>query len=198
MRYPTGKWFAVATATAVVSGVLISGSPAIAAEAAPSVATHALSTQQQARAVNATVSGATAVPAGVGTKGHICLKNASSYCIKTNGAGNQVTVTNDSANYANFTVVSKETSGSYVFYEWEDGNGNCLREGTHNIVKIESGSCAALGDNTDTWELYASHVVINDYYGDSMLVRGEPRDGFKVFAYSGTSKGDFYQWNVPA
>lgn len=59
-----------------------------------------------------------------------CLTNATSYCIKANGAGNQVTITNVAADKANFTVVY-DSDG---FHAWQDGNGNCLREGTGGVV----------------------------------------------------------------
>lgn len=199
MRNPAIKWLAAAaTASAVVGGLLISGSPAFAAEPAPSVATHALSTQQQARAVTATVPGAKAVPDGVGHKGHICLTYATSYCIETNGPGNQVTITKTSADYANFTVVYEVGSGDNINIEWQDGNGNCLREGTQNDVKIENGSCAAPDPypNTDTWDLSDYHTVVNLYYLDIMLVH-KAADGFNVYAYPSTMTGDLAQWNVP-
>ena len=196
MRNTAGKWLAAtATVSAVVGALLIPGSPAIAAEAAPSAATHALSTQQQARVFTPKVSGVKAVPTVIGSRGHICLKTTS-YCIHSNGAGNQVTITNNSADYSNFTVVDTSTSNGYFFYQWQNGNGNCLREGTNNIVKIENGHCSA-SDNTDWWEFYQGAYVINDYYGHLMLVRGQPRTGFNVFAYSATSPGDWARWNVP-
>ena len=134
MRNTIGRWLAAIT---VGGGLLAAGSPAIAAQAAPSSATHALSTQQQARAAARDLPGMKAAPDAVGDESQICLTNAPSYCIKANGAGNQVSVTDVAAQKANFTVVYD--SGGY--HEWVDGNNNCLREGNNGIVKIENGSC---------------------------------------------------------
>ena len=134
LRNAIGRWL---TATVVVGGLLAAGSPAIAGQAAPSLATHALSAQQQARAAARDASGLKAVPDAVGDESQICLTNATSYCIKTNGTGNQVTITSVAADKANFTVVYD--SGGV--HGWQDGNGNCLREGTGGVVKIENGPC---------------------------------------------------------
>ena len=49
------------------------------------------------------IAGSSAIPAHAATSFHICLENATSYCLQSNGGGNQVTLTNNSANYSNFT-----------------------------------------------------------------------------------------------
>ena len=174
MRNTAGKWL---VATAVVGGLLIPGSSALAAKTTPSNA---------AQSSNA----------------NICLMNAPSYCIKTNGTGNQVTITNYSPNYANFRIARSSADGLGDYYlQWEDGNGNCLREGTGNVVKIENGSCSN-GDKTAWWfalGIFATEYghVENQGYGQFMLTRGAPTSGNKVFAYSSISSGDWAKWYVP-
>ena len=128
------RWLA---ATALAGGLLATGSPAIAAQAGSSLPAHALSAQQQARAVGREVSGLKAVPDAVGDESQICLTNAPKYCIHTRGAGIQVSITNVAADQANFTVVF-DVEGDHA---WQDGNGNCLREGSGGVVKMENGPC---------------------------------------------------------
>ena len=73
------------------------------------------------------------------------------------------------------------TNGGTTWVQIENGNGNCLRAGTNNMVKIENGPCLE-GDNADAW----SDVLIgpNDYqsfmWGDWMLVHGNV-GGYKVW-----------------
>jgi hypothetical protein len=55
---------------------------------------------------------------------NICLKNAPSLCLESNGTGNQVTITGNQADRANFHYVNP---GSEL--QFQDGNGNCLRAG---------------------------------------------------------------------
>lgn len=190
MRNTIGWWL---TAAVVVSGLLAAGSPAIAAETAPSAATHALSTQQQARAVAPKVSGVKAVPAGVGDSGQICLTNAPSRCIKTNGTGNQVTITSNPADDANFTVVRNNLNN----YQWQDGNGNCLREGTGGVVKIENGPCSN-SDKTDWWTKVASNAYIDNLSNDAEMYTKGDASGDDVWASTTTPpSGSWVQWKVP-
>ena len=126
-----------------------------------------------------------AIPAQAATSFHICLENAASYCLQSNGSGNQVTITNNPANYSNFTA---PRTGQF-----ENGNGNCLRAGTNNVVKIENGPCAA-NDPADSW--YApsagSFRVLSALYGDDMLVHGHV-NGYKVWHATPVS-GDWDNW----
>jgi hypothetical protein len=96
-----------------------------------------------------------------------------------------VTITNNSANYSNFHVARTG--------QFENGNGNCLRAGTNNVVKIENGPCVA-NDPADSW--YApsagSFRVRSLLYGDDMLVHGHV-NGYKVWHAIPVS-GDWYNW----
>lgn len=189
MRNTTGRWLTTVTA---VGGLLTLASPAIAAQAAPSVMGHAVSTQQHARGVTPGVPGTKAVADGVGDSGQICLKNAPSYCIKANGGGNQVTITNVAADKANFTVVF-DSMGDF---EWQDGNGNCLREGTGGVVKIENGSCASNNnDTTDQW-YYIMNQISNLKYTAIMYTTGDA-NGDNVWADSDPPSGSWEKWNAP-
>lgn len=187
MRHAIGR---LLTATALVSGLLAAGSPAIAAQAAPSLATHVLSTQQQARVAARNFSGMKAVPAGVGDSGQICLTSAPSYCIHANGTGNQVTITNIAADKANFTVVFYSSG----LYEWQDGNGNCLREGSGDVVKIENGPCS-LSDPTDAW--YKTGTQISNEGDIAIMYTKGDANGDNVWADPDTPSGSWIQWNVP-
>ena len=88
----------------------------------------------------------TTAQAAIGNSGPICLTNASSYCIHSNGPGNAVTITNVDAQKSNFTVVY-DSNG---YHGWQNGNGNCLREASNGVVKIENGPCNT-SDGADLW-----------------------------------------------
>jgi hypothetical protein len=174
----TRKWL---TAIAVGGGLLISASPAHATETAPTATAHG--------------AGVMAVPAAVGSKAQICLKNSSNYCLQSNGAGSQVTITNNSSNYSTFTVARIEDTVNGTEYEWQNASGNCLRQGGSNMVIIKNGSCSA-SDRSDLWQAFQGRVQ-NDFTAQIMLVRGQPKTGNKVFAFSTTPSGDWAKWNVP-
>jgi hypothetical protein len=171
MRNPGRRWLAT---IAVVGGVLIAGSPAIAAQAAPGQAG----------------------PDVVGDSSQICLTYSVSYCIKSDGPGNPVTITNYAPNDSNFTVVRIKTIVGITYYQWQNGNGNCLREGTNQQVKLENGGCVST-DDTDWWRALSENVVGNKSTFDLMLVRGTPATGDYVFAYASIPAGDWGAWNVP-
>jgi hypothetical protein len=183
MRKNPGKCLTtVAIAGAAVSGLLIFGSPASAAE-------HALT-------ATAHVAGVKVVPAAGSGKGHICLKSSSSYCLQSNGVGNQVTITNDSSKYAVFTISEWVSSGGKVSYQWQNASGNCLRTGNGYTVTIKDGSCS-LTDPADWWDAQDGYLR-DQYYHDYMLVRGQPKTGNKVFDYATVASGDWAKWSVPA
>jgi hypothetical protein len=160
VRNTVRRWL---TVVAVGGGLVGLGSPAIAAPAAP---------------------------AGVGDSGHICLTSAPSYCIEANGAGNQVTITSNSADYATFTVVF-DSSG---VFEWQDNNQRCLREGNNNVVKIENGQCS-LEDDTDAWYKIGTQIS-NEGDTDIMYTNGDA-NGDDVWANADTPGGAWKQWNAP-
>jgi hypothetical protein len=191
VRNIAGKWLA-ATAIVAVGGLLISVAPAIAAEIAPASTTQTLNAQHQARAGTPKISGVQAVPNAT-TRFHICLANSRNYCIQTNGTGNQVTITSNSADKGNFTLVRSLDGG--ILQQYQDGNGNCLREGTGDVVKIENGGCSS-GDDTAKWDISNGNgnYLVNYYYNGYMLTRGTPASGDKVFAYSALPPGVWDQW----
>jgi hypothetical protein len=189
LRNTIGKWLAAIT---VGGGLLAAGSPAIAAQAAPSSATHALSTQQQARATARDVLGMKAAPDAVGDESQICLTNAPSYCIKANGPGNQVSITNVAAYKANFTVVY-DSGGVHA---WQDGNGNCLREGTGGVVKIENGPCNGT-DGSDFWYHTQGGTTWYNYASADVMYTNRDANGYYVWATNSPPTGSWSKWNAP-
>ena len=131
------------------------------------------------------IAGSSAIPAQAATSFHICLKSATSYCLQSNGGGNQVTITNNPANYSNFT---SPRAG-----EFQNGNGNCLRAGTNNVVKIENGPCVA-SDPADSW--YAppgqTYRLASQLYKDDMTVHGHV-NGYNVW-HINPGSGDWFNW----
>jgi hypothetical protein len=131
--------------------------------------------------------------------GHICLKNASSWCIQTHGASQQVTITTNSANYATFTAFNKQKQFVVTTFELKDGKGNCLRGGigNPNIVKIEDGGCVK-SDKQDQWYISTSTSLIN--YGlmpTSFMATKSPAPGDKVYAVEHPDNGWWSQWTFP-
>ncbi len=135
------------------------------------------------------IAGSPAIPAQAATSFHICLKNASSYCLQFVAGGNQETITNNSAQYANFHIV--QTSGA--LNQIEDGSGNCLRAGDNNVVKMENGGCVATND-ADWWFSPgdAQYRLESYAYSDFMLVHGTV-NGYNVWHAIPVS-GDWYNW----
>jgi hypothetical protein len=137
----------------------------------------------------------TTAQAAVGDSGQICLTNAPSYCIHSNGPGQQVTITNVDAQKSNFTVVY-DSNG---YHGWQNGNGNCLREGTNGVVKIENGPCNT-SDATDFWgHGVGSTTWYNDFYKDNIMYTNGHVTGDKVWAgtVSSLPSGSYSKWNAP-
>lgn len=134
--------------------------------------------------------GSAAIPAQAAPSEHICLKNDVSYCLQANGNGQQVKLTNVQANYSNFYIVGTRSGGQVQF---QDGNGNCLRAGTGNVVKIENGSCVT-SDPADWWYAPANQVyrLVSLAYNDDILVHGH-MNGYYVWHAEPVS-GDWYNW----
>jgi hypothetical protein len=130
-------------------------------------------------------------PAALASTFHICLLNASSLCLQSNGAGNQVTITSASGGYSNFHVVNTAADGSYYVYQFDNGNGNCLRAGSNGVVKIENGSCSA-SDSTDWWVADGNYLV-NYGYGEYMLTHGNA-SGDNVW-WGADQSGDWVKWS---
>jgi hypothetical protein len=91
--------------------------------------------------------------------------------------------------------VNSKDIGTVLYFQWQDGNGNCLREGISNDVKIENGPCAS-GDNTDWWAQDTATGLSNVYYAGIMQTRGDS-NGYNVFAFMTIPSGDWYQWTYP-
>lgn len=118
---------------------------------------------------------------------HICLLNAPSLCLRSNGGGNQVTISSN--DYADFTVV--RTSGAEI--QWENAAGNCLRAGDNNVVKLENGPCDPNGPN-DWWvpDPNNPHILFSVGRGERMLTHGAV-SGFNVW-WGPFQSGDWDQW----
>jgi hypothetical protein len=138
------------------------------------------------------IAGSPAVPAQAATSFHICLKNAPSYCLQSNGPGNQVTITN-SGSYANFHIVRTDDVGNI---QLENGSGNCLRAGDNFVVKIENGGCLQ-GNDADWWyNLVRTPCEIRSWrYTDEMLVHGAV-NGWNVW-HADSQDGDWFNWTGP-
>lgn len=170
------------TAGAAVGGLLLAASPALAAPAP--AAHHAAQVQSQ-------VTDASVNP--------ICLHSFPSYCIHSNGAGNQVTISNNANDWANFHVVRSGTDvNGNTDYQWENANGNCLREGSGNVVKLQNGGCVngtadnwwAKGGAFVSWTLGVRNFAGSDY----MLTHGAV-SGWNVWAISSPGNGDDWRWD---
>jgi hypothetical protein len=129
----------------------------------------------------------TASPARAASSFHICLLNARSLCLQSNGPGNQVTLTSGSS--ADFTVVNTAPDGENTRYQFENGSGNCLRAGDGGVVKIENGPCSGDAD----WWLAAASSLISYKYGDSILTHSAA-SGDNVW-HEAFRSGDWNQWS---
>jgi hypothetical protein len=204
----------IAPAAIAISGLAVSG----AAQAAANAPSHASS----AIAAEAGSAAAAQVPAGhhpvqahqmavagrAGPKAvlsvlqaassyHICLTNALSLCLQSNGTGNQVTITTNAADWSNFHTVRTRAIGKDTEGQIQNGNGNCLRAGTGNVVKIENGPCA-FSDPADWWIGPPGNLLESEQYpADYMLVHGNV-SGFNVW-HANPVSGDWTQWSqVPS
>ncbi len=146
--------------------------------------------------------GFAAVPAYPGGSFTVCLLNASNpkYCIQSNGVSQPVTITTNSGNWSKFT--KQIVSVGAETFNFENGNGNCLRENTSHQVVIANGPCVSSDqDAIWIWPLNAqtqnyTGVWKNEQYtGEQMLVHGK-QDQFKVLAGTPAS-GDYAKWAPP-
>lgn len=195
MRKTTGTWL---TGIAVVGGLLIPGSAAMAAEAAPSVSTHAVSTEQQARVVTAKVAGLKAVPAGVGDSAvsgtnygpiQILTNDNASLGITYPGTGHQATITSQPGN----SYVIQEST----YYIIRNSNGNCLRmrDANNSYAVMEESGCN-LGDNNERFHLEYTGNTVAFYDIGTGYYLGEScpaKNGNKIWGESGAS-GTCVQW----
>lgn len=110
---------------------------------------------------------------------HICMWDNNNSCLEGQGPGKQVITTTNSSDYSNWWTNVNVCGYPSGVCEWQDGNGNCLREGTSNDVKLENGGCNS-GDDTDLWietNLNNGYTTYqNDAYGDYMGTFGTNND----------------------
>jgi hypothetical protein len=138
--------------------------------------------------------GTPAQPAAAADPFHICLLHKPHFCLKSNGAGKQVTITNNSADYANFHTVRESTYLGSPAYQFDNGQGKCLRAGDTGAVKFENGTCAN-GDATDWWAnpiVDGVSYLVNEGLGGDMLTHGA-KNGYRVFC-AGATSGDWASW----
>ena len=190
-------------AVAIFASALTLVTPALAL-ASPSAGTTVLAQGSLRAAVTPDQTqhaGLAAIPAYSGASFHICLLNAkpTKYCLQSNGVGQQVTITSDSANWSNFT---KQVLGPADDFNFENGNGNCLRENNSNEVVIANGPCLSSDqDGQWVWPLNSSQSYTgvyknHEYPSNEMLVQGTPQDEYKVWAKAPVA-GDWTKWAPP-
>jgi hypothetical protein len=136
---------------------------------------------------------ATTAQAAVGDSSQICLTNAPSYCIHSNGTGNQVSITNVAADKSNFTVVY-DSDG---YHAWQNGNGNCLREGTGGVVKIENGPCNITDHSDLWWHSQGGTTWYNDASNYPMYTKGDVSGDYVWTGQTPLPSGSWSQWNAP-
>jgi hypothetical protein len=140
------------------------------------------------------IAGSPAIPAqaAVGDSNQICLTNATNYCIHSNGPGNPATITTNPADYSNFTVVY-DTNGWHM---WQNGNGNCLREGTGGVVKLENGPCNVTDPSDLWWHAQGSTTWYND--ATNHVMYAARANGATVMAgMTPLPSGSYGKWNAP-
>jgi hypothetical protein len=172
-------------------GIAIPAMSASAATPDPSAnpSTTATAAPSPSPSPTATSSTAPTLPYGAS---HICMYENDNSCLLGQGGGNQVETSTSSA--SNWYLVNNTIGTDW--YQIQDGNGNCLREGTNNVVKLENSSCNA-NDQTDWWYIYGNNPPIenlrNSYYsGDYMGVYGT-NGGRPVWAHPKAS-GFYTGW----
>jgi hypothetical protein len=183
----------IVPAAVIITGLAIATLPAIPVLAASATTADIAMNAKPVSPAHVALPGLKVVPAQQAASFHICLINSSPYmCQKANGTGNQVTISRYSTDWANFSIVRMTTCCSgLAVYQFEDGNGNCLRAGTNNVVKIENGGCAS-NDNADWWVGAGSGRLQSYLYGDLMLTHGEV-SGYKLW-HAARISGDWTDW----
>jgi hypothetical protein len=179
----------VASAAIAISGIAVSG--AAHASASPVLAgQHPVQAHHPATFERyGPMAAPSPIPAASSTY-NICLENAPYLlCLHSSGTGKQVTITENPADWSNFHTA--RTKNNDTWYQFEDGNGHCLRAGTNNVVKIENGPCA-LGDNADWWILESGGQLQSAGYGNDMLTHGD-ETGYNVW-HMGFMSGDWTAW----
>jgi hypothetical protein len=147
--------------------------------------------------------GFAAAPGYSGASFKICLTNDQSLCLQSNGPGNQVTITSNKDNWSVFTKQYIDNNGTGDVYNFENANGNCLRENNSNEVVIANGRCLASDiDARWVWPQiggpggsYTDAFQNDQYPTDDMLVHGN-MNGYKVWAAKPVS-GDWIKWIPP-
>ena len=177
----------IATSVMVISGLTLSGT----AQASINFPSHVLSQKVKQPGLKTAPS---AIQAG--SSYFICLTNAQEYCLASLGTGEQVKITYNGLDWSTFHIVGTGTFNGWAKYQFENGNGNCLRAGTNNIVKIENGSCVS-SDSADWWvsnDGAGSNRWVSEYYGGPMLTHGDV-NWYKVW-HANPVSGDWTQWTL--
>jgi hypothetical protein len=183
-------------AIAVLGSLLFAGSQAIAANASTAAPSRALAGQSPVRA-RAVDDSPPAYPPLTGFY-HICLTHSPTFCLKSNGTGNQVTITSHPADYATFSTVAHGTYRGAR--EWRIANalGNCLRGGANFVVKIEDGGCSST-DPDDSWLDGGSPNWLqnkNDYQTEALMKVVAAHEGNNVW-HDAPCCNDWFRWSYP-
>ena len=183
----------IVPAAFIITALASAALPAIPVYAASTATTHIVMNAQPVSPAHVMLRGLKVVPAQQTGTFHICLLNSHPFmCEVSNGAGNQVTISSSSTDWANFRLVGDSTCcGGLAVYQFVNGNGNCLRAGTNNVVKIENGGCAS-NDSADWWVGAGSGRLESYLYGDLMLTHGDV-SGWKVW-HAAPGSGDWTDW----
>jgi hypothetical protein len=88
------------------------------------------------------------------------------YCLNTNGVGNEVTVTSNTATCANVTVTRDGLWHGNTVYQFRNGNDNCIRANSSNQVKLASGPCS-------TTDAGAEWIITNGSFTSGSVDRFE-------------------------
>jgi len=106
---------------------------------------------------------AAAAPADAST--HLCDNAATTYCVISQGQGQQVLTTGPGGGtFANFTKTNVGSWDGTTLYTLTDGNGHCLREQTNHTVEIGNGACSPTDHKS--WWSYSHPAGNGNWYQD--------------------------------
>jgi hypothetical protein len=129
--------------------------------------------------------------------GEWCLRNTGSFhiCLNSQGAGHQIQTEQDGGSVWT-QVDSRAIAGGFTAFAFVNGNNNCLREGTGNVVKLQNGFCTFDDDNYFIFEDNGRKVNLN-YAPDTMYVTNDT-DLLNVWSGTVTAgDGKWANWMMP-